>query len=518
MIRRRSRLLGALVSWLIPPALLSIAPAAVGFDAEVVRQTDIAEVSGIQLSRLYGTQVSRLGLYRYEPSSNGYVPIPFQLDERIDRAFNPGTEQEFTERMYDVLGEDDGLLDNLDELVFVFGDAGSRAPADAIWPPGADITGYEIEVIDPRQGASAPVRWAYLFAGDALEPSPDVYVSWDGASGSAISTDQFMIGYQDRWLLTEYAVLGCGDGMDLIDRLKARAGISTNQAETEEVWNQASVYLGGIVGPVRAIRYVRGAASGFNTIHHDTVTAGRWTRSFHLRVHPLNAIWHYIDWLPQPGLELFSPSRRTGVPQDGMPDAANPYGPLEPWQLLSGPGGGMFFSYLFQLSPYYGSVESYLRDDSSYDDAPITPPGYGDEDDSAYANHGFRMNALTGSEVEAITWYHTLRPVCANEGDASVGDALWQLERMRLETETFAHGQTTGPIETLGTRIDGDDVVLDWLAVVGATSYRIYRSVDPSIPQGSWPLVGEVTDPNFRDAGVAGLGDLYYSVVASGVP
>ena len=40
-----------------------------------------------------------------------FVPIPFQMDERIPTSFSPGTVNEFTELMYDVLGNDDGLLD-----------------------------------------------------------------------------------------------------------------------------------------------------------------------------------------------------------------------------------------------------------------------------------------------------------------------------------------------------------------------------------------------------------------------
>ena len=39
--------------------------------------------------------------------------------------------------LYDVAGEDGGLLDSDDELVFLFKDSGPQAPVDATWPAGA---------------------------------------------------------------------------------------------------------------------------------------------------------------------------------------------------------------------------------------------------------------------------------------------------------------------------------------------------------------------------------------------
>jgi uncharacterized repeat protein (TIGR01451 family) len=79
-----------------------------------------------------------------------------------------------------------------------------------------------------------------------------------------------------------------------------------------------------------------------------------------------------------------------------------------------------------------------------------------------------------------------------------------------------AQGGTQGPLRTLDVAPDGNDLVLDWLPVVGATSYRIYRSLDPTVPRGAWPLLSEIPGTGYRDVGAVSLGDVFYSVVALG--
>ena len=89
----------AVVTLLVGLALGGFPSAAWAFDVEATRSGDLVTVDGNRLSRFQDVQISRLGLFRYDPSSGGYEPIPFQLDERIDRVFNPGTDDEFTERI-----------------------------------------------------------------------------------------------------------------------------------------------------------------------------------------------------------------------------------------------------------------------------------------------------------------------------------------------------------------------------------------------------------------------------------
>jgi uncharacterized repeat protein (TIGR01451 family) len=499
--------------------LLTVAGQPVRASADPIAQRDDQPVliSGAALPEFHGQAVDRLFPFRYEGASASFVPIPFQVDERLLRTFGAGTPIEFSELMYDVLGEDDGAFDADDELVFLFRDAGVQAPAGAQPPTGSDPSRYEIRVFDPRPGAVASDRWVYLFAGDSLPSSSDRYVDWNGQPVGSIETPDFRLDYDGLWRLTGFHVEQCGNSADLIDRVKARAGLAPHQGETEEVWEQTSSFLGGISGPVRAIRYVRGAASGVNTIHHDVVYKSTWHRTVNLRVHPLNAIWKYIDWLPQPGMTLFSPSRRSGVVIDGAVDGPL-YTPLEPWNLVRSQNGGAILMQDFPPSSFYSIVEAYVRDDSSYDDAPQFPPGYPDEDDSAWGNHGFRMSSLTGSETDTIPFTWVVRPLCGDQGDADLGDAVRELEDHPLQSQAVPQGGSQGPVRTLSVRLDGSDVVLDWLPVVGASGYRIYRSPDPRAPRGTWSLLAEQPGTGYRDVGAGSQSDLFYSVVAAGLP
>jgi hypothetical protein len=477
--------------------------------AATPRDDQTVAVPGSLLQQLAGTPVSDLAVFRYDQATGAFVTVPFQVDERTLRTFNVDTPDEFTELMYDVAGEDNGLLDAADEVAFRYGDAGIQAPEGAPWPFGAEDTRYEILASDPLVSGPERDRWVYVFAGSGLPPSPPGYVQWNALETGAVVSDRMTIEYTGRWLLTGYRVTGCGSGADLIDRYKARAGLSPDQGETEEVWDLASTYLGGIVGPVRAIRYVLGAASGFNTTHHDVISRGSWKRTVNLRVHPISAIWKYVDWLPQSGLTLFTPSRRGGVPLDGSPDGV-PNSPFETWNLVRGPGGGMVFQYDIPPSSLYESIEAYLRDDVDYNDAPTTPP-YFDEDDAAWGNHGFNMIGITTSDVDPVTWTLRLAPLCSDEGDADLGDEYQALTDNPLQIQALAQ-QTGVQIRSLILERDRQDVLLDWPPTAGATSYRIFRSSSPDLPRESWPLLDEVTSTDYRDQGAIGLGDFYYSV------
>jgi len=259
------------------------------FEPGISRDDEPVVLTGSSLASLLGTPVDQLAVLRYDPPTGTFVPIPFQVDERLDVTFDVGRQTEFIEEdMYDVLHLDDGLLDEQDEVAFMFSDGGPQAPTGATWPTGTASLRYETTVRDDRDPANTVTRWAYLYAGPALQRSATSYVSWGGSASSSIVTSEFSLDYTDRWLLTGYRVASpCGSGADLIDRFKVRSRPFGLPSVDEEVVNLNSQYLGGLIGPIRALRYVRGAKSGTNTIHFDRVSRGRWTRIVHLRVHAL---------------------------------------------------------------------------------------------------------------------------------------------------------------------------------------------------------------------------------------
>ncbi len=464
------------------------------FEPGISRDDEPVVLTGSSLATLLGTPVDQLAVFRYDPPTGTFVPIPFQVDERLDVTFDVGRQTEFIEEdMYDVLHLDDGLLDDQDEVAFMFSDGGPQAPAGATWPTGTGNLRYETTVRDDRDPAHPVTRWAYLFAGSALQRSPTSYVSWGGSASSSIVTSEFSLDYTDRWLLTGYRVASpCGSGADLIDRFKVRSRPFGLPSVDEEVVNLNSQYLGGLIGPIRALRYVRGAKSGTNTIHFDRVSRGRWTRIVHLRVHPLQQFDIYFDWLPRPNALFYREGLAGPVPIDGVPDAGV-NSSFAAWNLVRGPGGGMFVAYDFPPSPLYGERRLYYRDDASYNDAPGGAGTYPDDDDSAYGTHGLSVLNVLDSNFDPVTFSFRVEPLCSSEGSVDLALKHFELVTDPLEIETTPQSPALGAVRGLVVQRDGIDVVVSWPAASGAAAYHLYSTRSLSPPFGSWTLEEDLT-------------------------
>jgi len=478
------------------------------------RSKETVTVHGSVLASLWGRPVQELALFRYEAASGEFVPIPFQIDERLDRVFNPGTPGEFTESMYDVLGEDDGLLDADDELAFRLGDAGVQAPLDGCWVEGADLLRHEILASDNLQPSTPNDRWVYLFTGPSLTRSAASYVTWDGREISAVTTAGFEVDFQDRWLLTGLRALPpCGSGADLIDRFKGRAEPMPGLVQDEEDWNGTSTYLGGYAGPIRAIRYVQGARSGVNTVHHDVVDSESWRRQINLRVHPLEAVRVYLDWLPSPGATFFTSSNPAGVPMDGQPDSGVGV-PFPSWVLMRTAAGGNLTFLDVPSSPLYQSKTFYWVDDASYDDLVPGKAVYGDDDDSAFGANGFSLLATGDSDLDPIRMGLDSFPLCANVGDETFATTMRERWSHPVETEVLPQAGCDA-VRSLEVTVAGDDVVLGWAASASAEEYHIHMADSPAIPRTSWAMVAETTELNWTDPGAAPSGPRFYSVVCA---
>lgn len=460
-------------------------------------------VSGSELPEFAGRLLADLKLYRYDEASASYRPIPFQFDEKLDWTFNPGTELEFTEKIYDVFGAEDGRLDADDELAFMFRDAGRRAPSAIPWPEGAGPVRYELVAVDTRPGVQNPERYAYLFEGAGLAESPIRYVSWDRLPTTSILTEVFELEFADRWLLTGLRIAPpCGSGGDLIDRAKGRAVPIGDLEVGEDSWNLNSVFLGGITGPVRAIRYVRGAKSGVNTIHYDLVYRNFWYRRVNLRVHPLEEFRFYFDWLPGSHTVLYTGAVRAGVPVDGVPDPGVAGTSLD-WSVMNSAEGGIGVVYRLAPSPLYSRAEFHYRDDEAFDDAPAGNPDYDDEDDASWGAHGVRVLDVEGSNVTPIPIEMRLYPVCGDEGTPSFGEAIAEMADHPIDVRAGFETIDGSAVRSLRVRRDGSDVVLDWQPLDGASGYRIHVSPDPAAPHADWGTLGETPDARFVDVGAA---------------
>ena len=502
-------------TWMVMLAVAQVLGASGTFATDPERATTVVTVPGTILAPLHATPIADFFLFRYNPGAGAFEPVPFQVDERFLKVFDAGLPTQFSEMVYDVFGQDDGLFDVDDEIVFLFGDAGPRAPLDGSWVAGASETRFEIMVVDPRPVNPDPPRWAYLFTGPGLPTSPASYVSWNGQSAASITTDSFRLDFDGNWLMTGLTVFSpCGSGADLLDRFKGRADPGTGlPRQDEEDWNANSTYLGGLTGPVRAIRYVRGARSGVNTILRDIVEPGAWARRVNLRVHPVAAAWVYFDWLPEPGATLYTETHPSGIPIDGVPDAgiSTTY---VPWHLVGTPAGGMFVSWDVPESPLYTTRSFYYIDDASLND--IVPPktSYSDDDDSAYGDHGVKIAGTLDSNVNPIRIAFRALPLCSGQGDLDLALALQEKVDLPLVPDAVPQANC-GAVRTLGVALDGADVRLDWQAEPQADGYRIYSSASASLDRSLWTIAGETLSPTFTDPGGASGADRVYSVVCT---
>jgi hypothetical protein len=430
---RRVRGVGIARSLLAAGVLVGVSSLA---EAVPTREGEAVVVLGSEFPEYHGKPVLDLVAHRWDAGSGSFVPVPFQVDPRFEHVFNRGTSDEFSELLYDVLREDDGLLDADDELAFLLRDAGPRAPAGALGPPGAEALRYEIAVTDPRVGSTTPPRWLYLLAGSGLPRSTDAYVRWDGRRWTGIAADRYRLGYADKWLLTGLVVkTPCGGGVDLLDRIKGRAGFALDRGENEALWNLTSFYLGALVGPVRVIRYVKGAASGFNTIHHDVVYPEYWERHIALRVHAVSDVWLYADLLPRAGTTFLADTVAAPVAVDGSPDAVP--ATLPRWAIVRGSAGGLLTVYDVPPSAFVTERRFLYLDDASFDDR-SSWFFYGDQDDSAYGVHGVNLSGVTGSDTDTIQARMRFYPLCSDEGGAALGQEVRSRYDVRLAAEASA--------------------------------------------------------------------------------
>ena len=274
-------------------------------------------------------------------------------------------------------------LDDDDEIVFMPGDAGEQAPADARGPVGSGSSRQEIAVADPLTGAT---RFLYLFtrAGGSSFDDSNGYVRYErdanadewidrssfadtdpeklGTSntgygpnlagtvcrdgevqtstdrfprdGVTVKTDAYEWRATGRWMVRGMRVAKPGQpgvyGPDLIDRWKGRAfqqspdsTVSLVGFEDEQVnWEANSALLGERRGPVRAIREVWGADSGTNVTKTETFYRDAITYRYRLRVHPIPPDGLYTSWDYNAGVAstYYTPTKPGGVAIDGMND------------------------------------------------------------------------------------------------------------------------------------------------------------------------------------------------------
>jgi hypothetical protein len=328
-------------------SLLS-APVATAFD----RAEDPVAITGERFPAFSGAPLSELVAYAYRGGE--WTPAPFQIDEvNISGTF---------------VTNDDGLLGNRDELVFMAGDAGDSVSA-AEWPIDTQArlaSRYAITVTDPLSASQQ--AWVYLYRSTTLTRSTASYVTWTFAAQTASA-----VSYTAAFSPTKFVGLSDlsinGEDADILDRQKLRIQAAFGPVPVNLNEESLLPYLGApptmtlpIAGPVRAATNIGDLKAAFYGSRID------FDVTFNLGGLPLtiNSIRTSFDWISPTlsGLHTYYDSNTPGgVPIDGVPDVISTTPRTDWFQVnggLAGPGGLVMA--LPNLNPSGGAVSNYYAD------------------------------------------------------------------------------------------------------------------------------------------------------------
>jgi hypothetical protein len=218
----------------------------------LARTHDALEVPGVQVHRLGGTPLARLGLLAFRDGRP--TPIPFQVDERRGRKLAlPGGPEPTAD-------DKPGVLDADDLLVFMACDAGERASTaqleQALAGAGAPVAWRELAIEDPLDHARG---FVYVVAAEHPPATERRYVAYV-PDGDLVSAARYRIGLVNS--LPTYFAIATGPtlGPNLIDglRLRAEATLRADLAHWKLDEQQGHHELiAWKVGPVRVVRRSR---------------------------------------------------------------------------------------------------------------------------------------------------------------------------------------------------------------------------------------------------------------------
>jgi hypothetical protein len=345
-------------------------------------------LTGSQLPLDLGAALGKLFLYAYRGST--WVQIPWQFDE-VD---TNGTIEPYV----------NGLLDAVDQLVFMADDAGDQAPPGA-WVPDASsqqFPRYEVAVADPL--AVGAQGWVYLFRSNTLvETVADDYVSYN-PSQTLFTAGQYRLGMLSGIMGYDRIFMN-GSDIDVLDRTKVRGRLSTIGTFTEQLLTVISNQLIRD-GRVRAITRVNCVGALLTTVAYRSM----FRTDLKVDVGALGLTFSNVRLTADmseaaSGSTYYDANVMGGVPIDGSPDTV-PASPYSPWRQISGSTGSAV-----QVADTHllgGALTNYYKDDSTVD-----PGDKGDH--QSFADSGALVEN-PNSRFTVYLWYYVLPPNQPNVG------------------------------------------------------------------------------------------------------
>ncbi|MDZ7343279.1 MAG: hypothetical protein ONA90_02070, partial [candidate division KSB1 bacterium] len=224
-----------------------LAPQLVAQTKSLTRLYEPVIVTAQTLPALTNDSISVFSAYRYDSYTDQFIRVPFQIDE-----INANGE---------FLKEDDpkvAIADSNDQVVFMPGDTGDRAPTDK-WVEGSANKRLELEATDPQTNQKG---WLYLFRNAVSIQPVEPYVRYvpgpiGNAGADTVVGTSYVEAHNSRGWFTDTAIRTSagGDGRDILDRQKVRVRgryLFFDIALPEDTLQFRSVEFGG--GPVRLFR------------------------------------------------------------------------------------------------------------------------------------------------------------------------------------------------------------------------------------------------------------------------
>ncbi len=182
--------------------------------AQFDRDLDPVIVLGSECGDFLTLATANIRVFVYSSETDAWSPIPFQVD---DFYLKDGE----TEK--DIEWQGNGMLDALDEIVFMAKDLGDQAVGEFNWPDDVDAQNhsrYEVVATDTAAGES---RYAYIYYSNTLAQSDSSYVTYQPDRVLGVT---YGIGHDTddaNGLPDSLAIVG--NDIDILDGWRVRAHI-----------------------------------------------------------------------------------------------------------------------------------------------------------------------------------------------------------------------------------------------------------------------------------------------------
>ncbi len=294
--------------------------------------------------------------------------IPIQIDERAMLDYSvpynlpgsTGVETLFYTDANTHTGADPNpLLDDNDELVFMYKDLGERAMGMSNPPGTIQNTDCLIAILDPIMGDTS---FLYIYDQDgslSQDAGVDyVHYEFDLLSGpylstydmvqgpnpenSIISSDYYIHHFSDRWIYDEmYLIEGTDTTPDLLDRHKNLTYPGFCGRSEDTFSEGGGCIISNVDGAIRAIRAYMGSNSGIYTNRTNYYYEKTQFVVTNLRVHPIPAMFDFYDFSPAASGSSYFNSYNEFHTIDGIPEMANQN--LQEWEVINFPQNQAIF-------------------------------------------------------------------------------------------------------------------------------------------------------------------------------